>query len=93
MIVPLLDRVLLEKAEAEKKTASGIILAESNKEKPSIAKVIAVGPGKTEEGILVPMTVHVNDIVIFRQYATTEVKYENKEYLIVESKDILAIIE
>lgn len=93
MIVPLLDRVLLEKAEAEKKTASGIILAESNKEKPSIAKVIAVGPGKTEDGILVPMTVRVNDTVIFRQYATTEVKYENKEYLIVENKDILAIIE
>lgn len=93
MIVPLLDRVLLEKVEAEKKTASGILLAEATKEKPSMATVVAVGPGKSDEGILQPMGVKVGQTVIFKQYAGSEVKYENKEYLIVEIKDILAIVE
>jgi chaperonin GroES len=93
MIVPLLDRVLLEKVEAEKKTASGILLAEATKEKPSMATVVAVGPGKSDEGILQPMGVKVGQTVIFKQYAGSEIKYENKEYLIVEIKDILAIVE
>lgn len=93
MIVPLQDRVLLEKSEAEKKTASGIILAETSKEKPSMATVIAVGPGKVEDGKTIPVGVEVGQRVIFKQYAGTDVKYDNKEYLIVESKDILAIIE
>ena len=93
MIVPLLDRVLLEKVEVEKKTASGILLAEATKEKPSMATVVAVGPGKSDEGILQPMGVKVGQTVIFKQYAGSEVKYENKEYLIVEIKDILAIVE
>ena len=93
MIVPLLDRVLLEKVEAEKKTASGIILAETSKEKPSMATVVAVGPGKEEDGKLVPVGLNVGQTVIFKQYAGTDVKYEDKDYLIVESKDILAIIE
>jgi len=93
MIVPLQDRVLLEKVEAEKKTASGIILAETSKEKPSMATVIAVGPGKVEDGKTIPVGVEVNQRVIFKQYAGTDVKYGNKDYLIVESKDILAIVE
>ncbi len=93
MIVPLLDRVLLEKVEAEKKTASGIILAETSKEKPSMATVVAVGPGKEEDGKLIPVGLKVGQTVIFKQYAGTDVKYEDKDYLIVESKDILAIIE
>ena len=93
MIVPLLDRVLLEKVEAEKKTASGIILAETSKEKPSMATVVAVGPGKEEDGNLIPVGLKVGQTVIFKQYAGTDVKYEDKDYLIVESKDILAIIE
>jgi chaperonin GroES len=93
MIVPLLDRVLLEKVEAEKKTASGIILAETSKEKPSMATVVAVGPGKEEDGKLIPVGLKVGQTVIFKQYAGTDVKYEDKDYLIVESKDILAVIE
>lgn len=95
MIVPLLDRVLLEKIEAEKKTESGIVfaLADAAKEKPSMATIVAVGPGKSEDGVLVPMGVEVGQTVIFKQYAGTEVKHQNKEYLIVEIKDILAIVE
>ena len=93
MIVPLLDRVLLEKVEAEKKTASGIILAETSKEKPSMATVVAVGPGKEEDGKLIPVGLKVGQTVIFKQYAGTDVKYEDRDYLIVESKDILAVIE
>lgn len=93
MIKPLLDRVVLEKVESEKKTASGIILTDVSKEKPSLAKVVAVGPGKVDDGKLIEVPVKVGDTVIYKQYATTEVKYENKEYLICESKDILAVIE
>lgn len=93
MIKPLLDRVVLEKVEHEKKTASGIILMDAGKEKPSLAKVIAVGPGKTEDGKLVAVPVNVGDTVIYKQYATTEVKFEGKDYLICEAKDILAIVE
>ncbi len=93
MIVPLLDRVLLEKVEAEKKTASGIILAEASKDKPSMATVVAVGPGKEEDGKLIPVGLSVGQTVIFKQYAGTDVKYEDRDFLIVESKDILAIIE
>ncbi len=93
MIVPLQDRVVLEKVEAEKKTASGIILAETSKEKPSMAKVVAVGPGKVEDGQPIPVGVEVGQTVIFKQYAGTDVKFEDKEYLIIESKDILAIVE
>ncbi len=93
MIKPLQDRVLLSRVEAEKKTASGIILADAGKEKPSVGVVVAVGAGKLEDGKLIPASVKVGQTVIFKQYATIEVKFENKEYLLIESKDILAIIE
>jgi chaperonin GroES len=93
MIKPLQDRVLLSRVEAEKKTASGIILTDAAKEKPSMGVVVAVGPGKMDDGKLTPAPVEVGQTVIFKQYATTEVKFESKEYLLIESKDILAIIE
>jgi len=92
MIQPLLDRVVLEKMEIEKKTASGIVLSDV-KEKPSMAKVLAVGPGKYENGNLIPVGVSVGETVVYKQYATTEIKIDGKEYLIVESKDILAIVK
>lgn len=92
MIQPLLDRVVLEKLEIEKKTASGIVLSDV-KEKPSMAKVLAVGPGKYENGNLIPVGVSVGETVVYKQYATTEIKIDGKEYLIVESKDILAIVK
>ncbi len=92
MIQPLLDRVVLEKLEIEKKTASGIVLSDV-KEKPSMAKVLAVGPGKYENGNLIPVGISVGETVVYKQYATTEIKIDGKEYLIVESKDILAIVK
>ena len=94
MLRPLLDRVLLEKVEEEKVTKSGIILSDKTVEKPSTAKVIAVGPGKVDEhGKPIVMEVKVGDIVVYKQYSGTNVKDDNKEYVIVEMKDILAVVE
>lgn len=88
-IKPLGDRVVIKRLEAEEKTASGIILPGQAKEKPQMAEVVAVGPG-TED---VKMELKVGDMVIFSQYAGTEVKFEGEEYTIMAQKDILAKVE
>ena len=88
MIQPLADRVLIEPKEAETKTASGIFIPDTAKEKPQQGTVIAVGPGKKDE----PMEVKVGDVVLFGKYAGTEVAVEEKKYLIVKQSDILAIL-
>ena len=88
MIRPLADRVLIEPKEAETKTASGIFIPDTAKEKPQQGKVIAVGPGKKDE----PMEVKVGDEVLYGKYAGTEVTVEEKKYLIVKQSDILAIL-
>jgi chaperonin GroES len=88
MIKPLADRVLIEPKEAETKTASGIYIPDTAKEKPQQGKVIAVGPGKKDE----PMEVKVGDVVLYGKYAGTEVTVEDKKYLIVKQSDILAIL-
>ncbi|MBR5175444.1 MAG: co-chaperone GroES [Bacteroidales bacterium] len=88
MIKPLADRVLIEPKEAETKTASGIYIPDTAKEKPQQGKVIAVGPGKKDE----PMEVKVGDEVLYGKYAGTEVTVEEKKYLIVKQSDILAIL-
>ena len=88
MIKPLADRVLIEPKEAETKTASGIFIPDTAKEKPQQGTVIAVGPGKKDE----PMEVKVGDVVLFGKYAGTEVAVEVKKYLIVKQSDILAIL-
>lgn len=93
MIKPLHDYVLLEKVEAEKKTASGIVLTEASKEKPSYAIVKAVGEGKMVDGQLVKPTVAVNDKVVYKKYSGTEVKVDDVEYILVPESDILGIIE
>lgn len=93
MLKPLYDNVVLKRKEVEKKTASGIILTETSKNTPSIGEVIAIGNGKLVEGKLVPLTVKVGDNVVYKEYATTEIKYENEEYLIINESDILAVIE
>ena len=85
---PLADRVLIEAAPAEQKTASGIIIPDTAKEKPLRGVVIAVGNGKKDE----PMTVKVGDSVLYGKYAGTELKLEGKDYLIMREDDILAII-
>lgn len=92
MIKPLTDKVLVKMKEKEETTKSGIILTAS-KEKPQIAEVIEVGPGKIVDGEKEKMYVKKGDKVILNKYAGTEVKYENEEYLIVSQSDILAIVE
>ena len=88
MIKPLADRVLIEPKEAETKTASGIYIPDTAKEKPQQGKGIAVGPGKKDE----PMEVKVGEVVLYGKYAGTEVTVEDKKYLIVKQSDILAIL-
>jgi len=92
-IVPLGDRVVLKAAEAEETTASGIILTGNSKEKPQYSEVIAVGPGKLEDGKTVPMNVEVGQKVIYSQYAGTDVTFDDEKYTIVRQDDILAVVE
>ena len=94
MIKPLGDRVVVKVLEKKEKTASGIVLPDTAKEKPQEGEVIAVGPGKMlDNGQRVALDVKVGDKVIYSKYAGTEVKYEGKEYLILSERDILAIVE
>ena len=92
-LTPMADRVLLKPTEAEETTASGIILASSAKEKPTVAEVIAVGPGGVVDGKEVKMEVKVGDQVIYSKYAGTDVKLDDEEYIVVKQSDILAVIE
>ena len=93
MLKPLGDRIIIELVELEEKTASGIVLPDTAKEKPQEGKVIAVGTGRVlDNGERVALEVSVGDSIIFSKYAGTEVKYEGNEYLIVRENDILAII-
>lgn len=91
-IKPLEDRVVLKQLEAEETTKGGIILTSGAKEKPQEAEVVAVGPGKIEDGKLVPMDIKVSDKVLYSKYAGTEVKIDGQEYVIVKKSDILAIV-
>ena len=91
-IRPLMDKVVLE-LEAEEKTESGILLPSSAQEKPMIATVVAVGEGGFVDGNEVKMLVKVGDKVLFSKYAGSEVKLENKKYVVVKQADILAILE
>lgn len=94
MLKPLGDRIIIEVVEVEEKTAFGIVLPDSAKEKPQQGKVVAVGSGiVTNSGTVVPLSVKAGDQVIYAQYAGTEVKYEGKDYLILRESDILAIVE
>ena len=92
-IRPLADRVVIKKLEAEEKTASGIVLPGTAKEKPQIAEVIEVGPGGIVDGKEITMELKVGDKVIFQKYAGTEVKIEGNEYTILRQSDILAVVE
>ncbi|WP_299181236.1 co-chaperone GroES [uncultured Chryseobacterium sp.] len=85
---PLADRVLIEPIAAETKTASGIIIPDTAKEKPQEGTVVAVGPGKKDE----PTTVKVGDKVLYGKYSGSELKLEGKDYLIVRESDLLGII-
>ena len=93
MIKPVADRILIKMEEGEETTKSGIILSTTAKEKPQIAKVIAVGPGGNIEGNNIEMYIKVGNRVIVSKYSGTEVKYEGEEYLIIKQSDVLAIVE
>lgn len=91
---PLGDRLLVEPIEQEEMTASGIVLPETAKEKPMQGKVLAAGPGaRKEDGSRIEMDVKVDDTVLYAKYAGTEIKMDNKKYLILKETDILAIVE
>ena len=87
-VKPLADRVLVEPAAAEEKTAGGIIIPDTAKEKPQKGKIIAVGTGKPDE----PLTVKKGDSVLYGKYAGTEINIEGKDYLIMRESDIFAIV-
>lgn len=91
---PLSDWVVAEREEAATKTASGIYLPEKSTEKPKVAKVLAIGPGKVgDDNERVKMTVKVGDKVVYKEYSTTELKIDGKEYVLVREDDILAIVK
>ena len=93
-IRPLADKVIVQRVEAEGKTAGGIVLPDSAKEKPQRGKIIAVGEGRmTDTGKRAEMTVKKDQQVLFTSYAGTEVKIDGKEYLIMDESDIMAILE
>ena len=92
-IQPIGDRVLVKMVEDAEQIKGGIIIPDSAKEKPQEAEVVAVGPGATVDGKVVPMEVKVGDKVIYSKYAGTEVKIDGVEYIIVKESDILAIVE
>ena len=90
---PLHDRVLVESLDSEEKTAGGIIIPDTAKEKPQEGKVIAVGPGsKSEDGKITPMDVKVGDHVLFGKWSGTEVKVDGKDYSIMKESDIMGVI-
>ena len=94
MIKPLGDRVVIELVEQEEKTASGIVLPDSAKEKPQEGRLVAVGTGRvTDSGERVALEVSEGDRIIFSKFAGTEVKYDGNEYLILRESDILAVVQ
>ncbi len=93
-IRPLQDRVMVKRLDEEQKTAGGIIIPDTAKEKPQKGEIVAAGPGKkTEDGKLLPLDVKPGDKVLFAKYAGTEMKIEGEKLLILRESDILAILE
>lgn len=93
-IKPLEDRILVEVLDAETKTASGLVIPDTAKEKPQEGKVIAVGPGRFDEDgeKRIPMDIKTGDTVVFSKYGGTEVSYDGKDYLLLSARDVLAIV-
>jgi chaperonin GroES len=89
---PLEDRVVVKPSEEEETTASGLVIPDTAKERPQEGEVIAVGPGRFEEGNRIPMDVSVGDKVIYSKYGGTEVKIEGEDYLILSARDVLAVV-
>ena len=93
-VKPLEDRVLVKPLEAEQTTASGLVIPDTAKEKPQEGEVIATGPGRIDDkGQRVPLDVSDGDVVIFSKYGGTEVKYDGQEWLLLNARDILAVVK
>lgn len=92
-IKPLEDRIVVQANDVESTTASGLVIPDTAKEKPQEGTVLAVGPGRFEDGHRVPLDVKVGDNVLYSKYGGTEVKYAGQEYLVLSARDVLAVIE
>ncbi|GAB2626857.1 co-chaperone GroES [Streptomyces capparidis] len=92
-IKPLEDRIVVQPLEAEQTTASGLVIPDTAKEKPQEGRVLAIGPGRFEDGKRIPLDVKEGDIVLYSKYGGTEVKYSGEEYLVLSARDVLAIVE
>ncbi|HWO41088.1 MAG TPA: co-chaperone GroES [Candidatus Eisenbacteria bacterium] len=92
-IRPLHDRVIVKRIEEEEKTKGGIIIPDTAKEKPQEGRVVAVGPGKQDDGKVIPLGVKAGDKVLFGKYSGTEIKLDGEEHLILREDDILGVIE
>ena len=90
---PLDDRVVVKASEGEETTASGLVIPDTAKERPQEGEVIAVGPGRFEEGARVPLDVKVGDKVIYSKYGGTEITVEGDDYLILSARDVLAVVK
>ena len=90
---PLEDRIVVKPGEEEETTVSGIVIPDTAKEKPQEGEVVAVGPGRFEDGNRIPMDVKLGDKVIYSKYGGTEVKIEGDEYLILSARDVLSIVK
>ena len=91
-IKPLEDRIVVKALDAEQTTASGLVIPDTAKEKPQEGEVLAVGPGRFEDGQRLPLDIAVGDRVIYSKYGGTEVKYDGQEFLILSARDVLAIV-
>ena len=91
-IKPLEDRIVVKALDAEQTTASGLVIPDTAKEKPQEGEVLAVGPGRFEDGQRLPLDISVGDRVIYSKYGGTEVKYDGQEYLILSARDVLAVV-
>ena len=91
-ITPLADRVVIKPQEAEEKTQGGLFIPDTAKEKPQRGLVVAVGPGKVENGTKIDMSVKADDIVLYGKYAGTEITIDNEDMLIMRESDILGVV-
>jgi chaperonin GroES len=90
---PLGDRIVVKpKDEEESRTASGLVIPDTAKEKPQLGEVLAVGPGEFKDGERIPMDVKVGDVVFYSKYGGTEVKVDGEDYLVLSSRDVLAVL-
>ena len=92
-IKPLEDRIVVQPLDAEQTTASGLVIPDTAKEKPQEGVVLAIGPGRIEDGKRVELDVKVGDVVLYSKYGGTEAKYNGEEYLVLSARDVLAIVE